>query len=192
MRMKYRMGVAIALAAVLVGLMPNPGRAVGLTDLFMSPEQESRVGAEEHQRVLQEFGGPYPDPELAAYVSSIGNFLVRTSAASGTKFTFTVLDSPVVNAFALPGGYVYVTRGLLALADSEAELAGVLAHEIGHVAAHHGAQRQSQNVLANLGLLVLGVATNSSAAVNLGQIGAAAVLSGYSRQDEYEADTLGV
>ncbi len=177
---------------VLLALWPLAASAQGITDLFMSPQQEKRVGAEEHQRILEEFGGAYDDAALSAYVSSIGSFLALTSKASATQFTFTVLDSPVVNAFALPGGYVYVTRGLLALAGSEAELAGVLAHEIGHVAARHGARRQANSTLATLGLLVLGVATKSSAAVNLGQLGAAAVLSGYSREDEYEADSLGV
>ena len=98
--------------------------AFDLTDLIMSPEQEKRIGAEEHGRILAQFGGAYDDPELAAYVKSIGDFLVLTSSASSTRFTFTVLNSPVVNAFALPGGYVYVTRGLVALADTEAELAG--------------------------------------------------------------------
>ena len=166
--------------------------AFNLTDLIMSPEQEKRIGAEEHGRILAQFGGAYDDPALAAYVKSIGDFLVLTSSASGTRFTFTVLNSPVVNAFAVPGGYVYVTRGLVALADTEAELAGVLAHEIGHVAARHGAERQTNNVLANLGLLILGAATDSSAAVSLGQFGASAVISNYSREDEFEADTLGV
>ena len=75
-------------------------------------------GAEQHPQILAEFGGAYDDPELARYVDSIGQFLALTSSASGTRFTFTVLNSPVVNAFALPGGYVYVTRGLIALADN--------------------------------------------------------------------------
>ena len=182
----------LPIAVFLWLLAGSAAVAFDLTDLIMSPEQEKRIGAEEHGRILAQFGGAYDDPELAAYVKSIGDFLVLTSSASSTRFTFTVLNSPVVNAFALPGGYVYVTRGLVALADTEAELAGVLAHEIGHVAARHGAQRQTQSVLANLGLLILGAATESSTAVGLGQIGASAVISGYSREDEYEADTLGV
>ncbi len=182
------------LGGVLASALSCAGAAAqGLGDIFMaSPEQEQRIGAAEHPKILAEFGGAYDDPELAAYVTSIGQFLALTSEASATAFTFTVLNSPVVNAFALPGGYVYVTRGLVALAENEAELAGVLAHEIGHVAARHGAQRQGQGTLATLGLLILGVATDSAAAVNLGQLGASAILSSYSREDEYEADTLGV
>ena len=182
-----------ALVVISLWLLASPA-AVGfdLRDLVMSPEQEKRIGAQEHGRILAQFGGAYDDPELTAYVRSIGDFLVLTSSASSTKFTFTVLNSPVVNAFALPGGYVYVTRGLVALADTEAELAGVLAHEIGHVAARHGAERQTNNVLANLGLLILGAATDSQTAVGLGQLGASAVINSYWRDDEYEADTLGV
>ena len=189
--MLKKLTLLLTLSGVLFAASPVTV-AVDLTDLFVPPEQEKRIGAEQHGRILEQFGGAYDDPELAAYVSSIGRFLVLTSEASGTQFTFTVLNSPIVNAFALPGGYVYVTRGLVALADDESELAGVLAHEIGHVAARHGAQRQTQGTLANLGLLILGAATDSSAAVSLGQLGASAVISGYSRQDEYEADTLGV
>ncbi|MEK9660628.1 MAG: M48 family metalloprotease, partial [Alphaproteobacteria bacterium] len=114
-------------------------------------------------------------------------------------FTFTVLDSEVVNAFALPGGYVYISRGLLALANSEAELAGVMAHEIGHVTGRHSAQRYSQAVAANLGttgLAILGsVFLGSQAGQAIAQAGqsvSAVYLQGYSREHEFEADTLGV
>ena len=191
--MHNKLSHCLALTLIVMGLVwVTPAVAFDLTDLIMSPEQEKRIGAQEHGRILDQFGGAYDDPELAAYIKSIGDFLVLTSSASGTRFTFTVLNSPVVNAFALPGGYVYLTRGLVALADTETEIAGVLAHEIGHVAARHGAQRQTKSVLANLGLIILGAATDSSAAVGLGQLGASAVISRYSREDEYEADTLGV
>lgn len=164
----------------------------GLTDLFMSPADEERIGAAEHEKILAEFGGAYDDAELARYVDSIGQYLALTSSAAGSGFTFTVLNTPVVNAFALPGGYVYVTRGLVALAVNEAELAGVIAHEIGHVAARHGAKRHTKGTLASLGLAILGAVTDNSTAVGLGQLGASAVISGYSREDEYEADSLAV
>ena len=189
--MSYKRKCHLGLVLLCLFYAP-PTVGFNLSDLMMSPEQEKRIGAREHVRILAQFGGAYDDPELVSYVKSIGDFLVLTSAASGTRFTFTVLNSPVVNAFALPGGYVYVTRGLIALADTEAELAGVLAHEIGHVAARHGAERQTQSVLANLGLIILGAATDSPTAVGLGQLGASAIISSHSREDEFEADTLGV
>ena len=174
-------------------VLATPG-AIGqtLTDLFMSPEDEKRVGAEQHDAIVAQYGGEYPDPELKAYVNSIGQFLASTSQAPGVGYTFTVLNSPIINAFALPGGYVYVTRGLVALAENEAELAGVIAHEIGHVAARHSAKRHSKNVLTGLGLTVLGIATQSGALTQLAGVGANAILSSYSREDEFEADQLGV
>ena len=124
-------------------------------------------------------------------MNSIGQLLVATSETPNDPYTFTVLNTPTVNAFALPGGYVYVTRGLVTLANSEAELAGVIGHEIGHVTARHTAERYGNVVLGN-------VATIASA-ILLGQAGAQATASGaalavqsYSRDQEFEADELGV
>ncbi|MBM3571054.1 MAG: peptidase M48, partial [Alphaproteobacteria bacterium] len=127
---------------------------------------------------------------MAAYVQQLGQNLARHSELPDLAFTFTVLNSPVVNARALPGGYIYVTRGLLALASDEAELAGVLAHEIGHVTARHAAQRHSQSVAASVGTGLLGILIGNLA--DLAQLGAAAVLQSYSRDQEFKADELGV
>ncbi len=159
---------------------------------LVSEADEARIGAEQHDQILAEFGGAYDDPEVAAYVDSIGQFLVLTSERPAVGFTFTVLNSPIVNAFALPGGYVYVSRGLLALASDEAELAGVIAHEIGHVAARHGAQRMSSGIMAQLGLGLLGILTDSPELAGVAQLGALAAIQSYSRDQEYEADMLGV
>jgi len=183
---------AAALALSLAGCTVNPATGRSSFTGFMSEGEETRVGAENHPKVLEEFGGAAGGPELAAYVSSIGKLLASTSERPDVPFTFTVLNSPIVNAFAIPGGYIYVTRGLLALANDEAELAGVMAHEIGHITARHSAQRYSQSVLAQLGLIGLGVVTGSSALVNLAGAGAAVYLQSYSRDQEFEADTLGV
>ena len=165
----------------------------GAQPLFgLSPEEAKRFGREQHPKVVAQFGGAYDDPALARYVDSIGQFLAAASHAPKVGYTFTVLDSPIVNAFALPGGYVYVTRGLLALADNEAEVAGVLAHEIAHITARHGSKRQSKGTLAGLGLTILGAVTDNEALVNLGRVGAHAMLSAYSREEEHEADEIGV
>ncbi len=176
----------------LAGCSTNPATGQSSFTAFMSEEDELRVGREEHPKIIEEFGGAYDNPEVTKYVDSIGQFLASTSERPDLEFTFTVLDSPVVNAFALPGGYVYITRGLLALANSEAEVAGVLGHEIGHVTARHTAQRYSQSVLANIGLIALAIGTGSEALANLAGSGAAAYLQSYSRDQEYEADLLGV
>src|SRR5262245_45165788 len=115
---------ALALAPACTRVV-NP--ATGQTEFTaMSPAQERQVGRQQHPQVTAEFGGAYQDPALQAYVSRIGDELAAVSELPDLEFTFMLLNSGVVNAFALPGGYVYVTRGLLALADNEAELAGVM------------------------------------------------------------------
>tara|TARA_R110002072_G_scaffold19040_4_gene70539 strand:- start:2074 stop:3609 length:1536 start_codon:yes stop_codon:yes gene_type:complete len=157
----------------------------------MTPDQERQLGAQQHPEIVAAYGGAYDNAPLNRYVTSIGELLVATSELPDLQFTFTLLDTDVVNAFALPGGYVYVTRGLLALANDEAELAGVMAHEIGHVTARHSAQRYGSNVLASVGQMALGVLLGGQAAQLGGSI-AAPTLQAFSREQEFEADTLGV
>ncbi len=163
---------------------------------FMSAEDEKRIGAEEHPKILAQFGGAYDDPKVSGYVAELGFRLLQVSETPNETYHFTVLDSDVVNAFALPGGYVYISRGLIALAENEAELAGVIGHEIGHVIARHSAQRYSSAVATNIGLTIVGiigsVAGVPAQANDLLSTGATAVLQGYSREQELEADMLGV
>ncbi len=183
-------GIAVG-AAGLTACSTNPATGERAFTL-LSSEDERKLGAEEHPKVLAKFGGAYDDPAVQAYVSGIGAALVAGSENAGTPFTFTVLDSPVVNAFALPGGYVYVTRGLMTLADNEAELAGVIGHEIGHVTARHGAQQHGRSVLVGVGAAVVGVLLGDR---NLAQATSAVgdlVLRSYSREQEFEADSLGL
>lgn len=173
----------------------NPATGERNFTAFMSPEDEARVGAEEHPKIIEQFGGVYDEGGIAAYVGELGGKMLRASESPGASYTFTVLDSDVVNAFALPGGYVYISRGLIALAENEAELAGVIGHEIGHVVARHTAQRYSQAMAANIGLSIIGiigqVAGVPSQTNDLLSLGATAVLQGYSREQELEADLLG-
>lgn len=183
---------ATALSLGLSGCTTNPATGESVFTGFMSPSQEMEIGAEEHPKILAEFGGAYDDPEIARYVVSIGELLHATTETPDRPFTFTIVDSPTVNAFALPGGYVYVTRGLMALANSEAELAGVIAHEIGHVTARHPAQRYSHGMVASLGATLLGILTESPDLGRLGRLAAGLYIQGYSREQEYEADRLGV
>ena len=158
---------------------------------LMSLSDEIRIGREEHIKILKAFGGRYKDNAITNYVNSIGNRLAATSELPNIKWTFTVLNSPVVNALALPGGYVYVTRGLMALASSESELAGVIAHEIGHVTARHAAQRYSSSILAGGVSMAAGVFLGSSAG-DIAKFASNAAMKSYSRKQEFEADTLGV
>ncbi len=167
----------------------------------MDEQTEVTEGAKAHQGVLQEYGA-LANPLLQAYVNDIGQRLAKLSHRNQLKWTFTVLDSPEVNAFALPGGYVYVTRGIMAYLDSEAELAGVIGHEIGHVTARHGAQRATRQQNAGIGVLaatVLGVLIEGAtgvqgaaqAASQIGQSVAAGTVARYSRDQESQADLLG-
>ena len=122
---------------------------------------------------------------MTDYVTGAGRKLAAHAEYPADRFRFTVLDTPIVNAFALPGGYIYVTRGLVALAGNEAELAGVLAHEIGHVTARHSAQRYSRQMLTGLGAGVLGAVTRSRVARDLANLGGTLYLRGYSRDQEF-------
>ena len=160
----------------------------------MTTADEVRIGREQNSQLLEAFGGAYDDPALAAYVTRIGNTLASKAERTDVTYTFTVLNSPIVNALALPGGYIYVSRGLLALAGNEAELAGVLGHEIGHVTARHHAQRQSSQRVAgaaSLGVSILGAIAGVPFARGT-QMLAGAFLAGYTRDQEYEADLLGI
>ena len=166
----------------------------------ISEQQEAQLGREEHPKILQEFGGEYKEkPALTTYVSSVGQFIAATSERKDVTYTFTVLNTPDVNAFAVPGGYIYTTRGLLALANSEAELASVLGHEAGHITARHTAERAGQAQTAQwsvLGATLLGAVLGGDTGANL--LGGAVAqgqqyrLASYSQEQEFEADSLGV
>jgi predicted Zn-dependent protease len=162
---------------------------------------EAQQGAEYHPQFLREFGGAMTGPH-ATYVEQIGkNIAVQSGLAnSQSAFTVTLLNSSVDNAFAVPGGYVYITRQLVSLMNNEAELAGVLGHEVGHVAARHSAQRQQvaqrNSLLGALGSILSGVLLGNSQLGQLGQQIASAVPQlatlKYSRGQETEADNLGI
>ncbi len=184
--------LAAALTLSSAGCSVNPATGRQSFTAFMSPAEEIRIGRELHPKVLEEFGGTYHDAAVNAYVNHVGQTLAGHSELAHLNFTFTVLNSDVVNAFAVPGGYVYVTRALVALAGNEAELAGVLAHEIGHVTARHTAERYSQAMLAGLLAGIGGAAVGHAGLANVLESGAAVYLQGFSRDQEYESDLLGV
>lgn len=180
-------GKLLAAALALLLISQNP-----VTAQIFTQGQESSIGAQEHPKIIQQFGGVYDEPNVAGYVATIGGRIVAHSEQAKNRYHFTVLDSPIVNAFALPGGYVYVTRGLIALANSEAELASVLAHEVGHVTARHSARRSNQSMGLALGGAVLGALIGNPMVSNVINQGSQLYLLGYSRDQEYEADRLGI
>ncbi|MDE2371849.1 MAG: M48 family metalloprotease [Burkholderiales bacterium] len=194
---------ALALSLVALGGCGTPvvNPVTGRTERsVMTEADEIAEGRKGHAEVLQQYS-VVADARLQAYVSDVGMRLARQSQRPNLPWTFTVLDSTEINAFALPGGFVYVTRGIMAYLDSEAELAGVLGHEIGHVNARHGAQRatkqQSAGVAAIFGTLLgvvaesYGVAGAADAAGRLSQAAAAGYIASYSRDQESQADELG-
>jgi len=154
---------------------------------------ERQQGAQFRTQILQQFGGAYTGPGNAL-VQRVGRRMAIASGISrdGSDCTVTLLNSTIVNAFATPGCFIYTTRGLLAIVQDEAELASVLGHEIGHVAAHHARARQNRSTIAGLGALAASVLTGSQTVGRLASgLGQRYVL-GFSRDQEYEADGLGV
>lgn len=158
-----------------------------------SKEKEAAIGRQMAMEVEQQ-AKLVEDPIITEYVNRVGQNVVLHSDAK-VPFTIKVIDSDEVNAFALPGGYFYVNKGLLLAADNEAELAGVMAHEIGHVAARHAMENQGKMAAINYGLLatiIFGPAIASTVAQNAGNIGEALAFFKFSRGAEEEADRLGV
>ena len=181
-----------ALALTSTGCATNP--ATGKTQLSLYSEaQEIEMGRSSDPQIVSQYG-LVPDEDLRTYVAGVGARLAAESERPDLPWTFRVLNDPVVNAFALPGGYIYVTRGILAHMGSEAELAAVLGHEIGHVTARHGVNRLSKAQLAQIGLGVGMVAASPEMRGLLGELGSAGMqllFLKYSRDDERQADDLG-
>ncbi|HEX8193208.1 MAG TPA: M48 family metalloprotease [Allosphingosinicella sp.] len=153
-------------------------------------DDERSAGAELHPQLLAEFGGAYEAPE-AAYVRALGE---RIAAAANleAQCTFTLVNSDVVNAFAVPGCYIYVTRGMMAVINSEAELASVLGHEVGHIVAAHSRRQQRRSILRGLGVAAVEAVTGSERLTRLAGQAAGFFTLRYSRKQEYEADDLGI
>jgi predicted Zn-dependent protease len=179
-------------ASALAGLAAcatNP--VTGEPDLvLMSQGEELALGREYDKEVLKQYR-KLDDPPLQAYVNRIGQRLASRSHRSDIQYHFTVLDSSEVNAFALPGGYVYITRGMLAYLDTDAELAAVLGHEIGHVTARHAVRQHTTSTVIGLIGSIVSARTGSGAANDLSNVLGLAIVRGYGREHELEADRLG-
>lgn len=159
---------------------------------MMSEEQEIRIGREQDVQIKKEMG-VYSDEELQRYISDIGLRLSRVSERPELPWHYTVVDSPAINAFALPGGYIYVTRGIMPFLDDESQLAGVLGHETGHVTARHANQQYSRSTSAGLGLLLGSIFVPAARPfASLGESGLGVLMLKYGRDDERQADALGV
>ncbi len=160
--------------------------------MLISESQEVGIGQKTDKQVLNTYG-LYSERDLNLYVEEIGQRLARVSHRPGLDYHFKILDTPVVNAFAVPGGYVYLTRGILSYLNSEAELAGVLCHEIGHITARHSAKQLSRAQLAQFGMAVGGILLPElQEASELVQMGVGMLFLKFSRDNERQADALGV
>jgi predicted Zn-dependent protease len=180
-----------ALAVAAGGCATNP--ATGKSEIMLvSEDQELAMGRQAAAEVPSTYG-LYEDRELAAYVASLGREIAARSERPQLPWSFQVVDDASVNAFALPGGFIYVTRGLLTHLDSEAELAMVLGHEIGHVTARHSASQMSKAQLATLGFGIGMIAVPELQRFGgLGQTGLGLLFLKFGRDDEREADVLGL
>ena len=183
--------VAGTLVLTLAACATNP--ATGKREFsLMSEAQEIQIGREMDAQIRQEMG-LYDDPELQRYVQRIGMELAKASERPNLPWQFAVLDEPAVNAFALPGGFIYLTRGILPFLDNEAQLAGVLGHEIGHVTARHSAQQYTQATTAGLGVTLLSIFVPEARPFqNLTESALGLLFLKHGRDDELQADRLGV
>ena len=199
MKTKTLMAVSVSLAAIGFAVPGDAQRAQRAPRAIS--QSAAQQAARQHPQLIEEFGGAETGAR-GAYVTSVGRKVAAQSGVPGANgaFTITTLNSPVMNAFAVPGGYVYITRQLMGLMNDEAELASVLGHEVGHIAARHSEQRQSNatrnTILGALGQILVGAVAGNS---GLGQVLQQSIGQGtqlatlkFSRSQEFQADELGI
>lgn len=190
MRIRLRLPTLSACALTAFACAKNP--VTGRRELsLVSESQEVAMGLEAAKDAARQMG-VYPDSQLQAYVSSLGSPMARASERPNLPWSFTVIDDPVVNAFALPGGPIFITRGILGYMNSEAQLVSVLGHEIGHVTAKHSVNQMSKAQLAQIGLV--GAMIVRPELQQFGQLGGQALgvlFLKFGRDDETQADGLG-
>jgi len=196
-RFAYLLVICLLLAGPMVGCTTNP--ATGQSQLnFMSTQQEISLGEKSAPEFLQAYGGPVPSGSINSFVNDLGQRLASASERPDLPWEFHVVDSQVINAFALPGGKVFMSRGLMAKMTNEAQLAGVLGHEVGHVTAQHIGQQMSRAQLIQIGAAALAVGGQVSdnqwlTAIGVGtQVGGTVYLLKFGRDQESQADSLGL
>src|SRR5687767_14836230 len=185
--------IALCLAATgafAAGCASNP--ATGGKNVVMGTMDGEKKTVQKHHQEIVKALGLYDDQATQEYVNLVGQRLAQASDLPNEEFKFFVIDDEAINAFTTGCCNVYINRGLLISVNSEAELAGVLGHEIGHITARHPARRQTQGMAASLGAMAAAILTGSNAIGQLANIGAQAWMSGYGRENEMEADRLGM
>lgn len=173
-----------------LGLQPSSNPVT--VDNVARNDRLAQIGAQQHPRILATYGGEYKDPKLERMVAKIVGKLTTVSDKPDQTYRITILDSPNINAFALPGGYLYITRGLLALANDSSEVAAVIAHEMGHVIANHGILRQEKEAEAAIAGRVATEVLHNKAAGREAEIRGKLRLAQFSRNQELQADAIGI
>ena len=196
MKLKATIGWRALIGLITGGLLGFMIAQAASAFTIISEAEENEIGRKIDEDILRRFGR-YRDQELQAYVESIGQRLLEGIGPTSFRYSFKILDAPEVNAMALPGGYIYITRGMLAMLNSEAQLAGVLGHEIGHATARHAAKQITKAFgaqILSLGLLALspGGRENAGGWANVSSALSSHILLGYGREAELEADELGL
>lgn len=202
-----RLGAAVGLAAMLAGCQAlsslstssqiresafRPSDKPVTVDSVSRNDRLAELARAQHPRILATYGGEYSDPKLERMVAKVVGSLTTVSGNPGQTYRITILNSPNVNAFALPGGYLYITRGLLALANDSSELAAVVAHEMGHVTANHGLQRQQKEADEVLATKVVTDVLGENPTANVAVLRGKLRLAQFSRNQELEADAIGI
>ncbi|MDQ3282681.1 MAG: M48 family metalloprotease [Acidobacteriota bacterium] len=188
-----RKATLVLFVVLLTACSTNPATGKRMFNI-VSESQEIAIGEQSHSEIVRQFGVYDEKPELNRLVDRIGHQLAAASERPNLPWQFTVLDTPMVNAMALPGGKIYVTRGMLERINSEDELAGVIGHEIAHVTARHSAQQISKQQLAQFGMVLGAVVAGPQVLQQYGQLaelGLGLLFTRYSRQHETQADLLG-
>ena len=170
----------------------RPSGSPVTVDTLTRNDRLASIAREQHPRILATYGGEYSDPKLERMVAKVVGNLTGVSDNPNQTYRITILNSPNVNAFALPGGYLYITRGLLALANDSAEIAAVIAHEMGHVTANHGVQRQQREADEVLAARVVSDVLEGDAAAKAALLRGKLSLAQFSRNQELEADAIGI
>lgn len=186
-----RLPALVLALAVSTACATNP--VTGKKELSLLSEAEELAMGQQADAEIRREMGVYPDQELQRYVQDLGMRLAQQSHRPNLPWTFTVVDSPAINAFAVPGGFVYITRGILPYLGDEAELAGVLGHEIGHVTARHVNQQYSRQAMGGIGLMVLSIFVPQTAPFqDVSSMGLGVLFLKYDRNDELQSDQLGM
>ncbi len=181
----------ISICSVLTGCATNP--VTGEKQLMlMSPQQEIHVGRQYSPEIQKQLGGPIDNPQIQSYIAGIGAKIARVSHMPDLEFHFTAVNDKSVNAMALPGEYIFITRGMLQNIRTEAQLAAILAHETVHVTARHSADAMSKQIGLNILLSAVTSEKTSQTLVSVAELGTQILSLKYSRTAEYEADTFGL